>query len=163
MIPDTRNMCSKECLPLLFYMEKIDPLLEKSKSKDFSNSATSNGRLHYKFPWVGAFQRKAAKAHKIDGCLLLHRASHYLCLKHQGSHQKKKVSKFMNKTARPGRSSLIRLVSLRSHLESFSYDDQSSGLNTEAPNTQMCWWKEGQVMSRIGIALEAKGTLFERE
>lgn len=33
----------------------------------------------------------------------------------------------------------------------------------EAPNTQMCWWKEGQVVSRIGIALKAKGTLHFRE
>ena len=74
----------------------------------------------YKFPWVGAFQRECAKAHEIDGRLLLHRASHYLCFfKHQDRGtwrkkntknprtKKKEVHKFMNKTARPDGKDLL--------------------------------------------------------
>ena len=122
-------------LALLFYMENKSLSWRKNVKglwfgQHVQNSDdTTNSR--------GLVDSNAcAKAHKIDGRLLLHRASHYLCLKHQDDQnlaektqrtheQKKEVHKFMNKTARPDVKDLLSfqvcpLVTPWNHAASFS-------------------------------------------
>ena len=117
----------------------------------FGNTHVQNSGDTYKFPWVGAFQRECAKAHEIDGRLLLHRASHYLCFfKHQDRGTwRKKTQRTHEQKKKKSTSSWTKLLDLMgkifshfrcvlwSHLEimqlffqvDWQNDDQSSGPN----------------------------------